>query len=108
MDLELRDRFEIQSGEGAAPIHARVPAPRQRPANEVRTPELRVEASRQTRSPWRHAPALLAGLVLVALLAAAGYLYWDNAAHYQSTDDAFIAARQFPIAPKVTGYITGV
>jgi membrane fusion protein (multidrug efflux system) len=44
------------------------------------------------------------------LLAAgtAGYLYWDHTAHFESTDDAFIAARQFAIAPKVAGYVTAV
>ena len=46
------------------------------------------------------------GLVLFILAAAGGYLYWDYARHFQSTDDAFVAARQFPIAPKVSGYIT--
>ena len=39
---------------------------------------------------------------------AGGYLYWDYARHFESTDDAFIAARQFAIAPKVSGYITAV
>jgi membrane fusion protein, multidrug efflux system len=38
----------------------------------------------------------------------AGYVYWDYASHFESTDDAFIAARQFAIAPKVSGYITEV
>src|SRR5262245_55738144 len=28
--------------------------------------------------------------------------------HFETTDDAFIAARQFSIAPKVPGYITAV
>jgi hypothetical protein len=46
-------------------------------------------------------------LVCVPILAA-GYLYWDNARRFQSTDDSFIAARQFAIAPKVPGYITAV
>jgi len=112
MDLELRDRFATQTGEASQPIHARVPAPTRRPAAEVRTRE--PGPARDDATPprnggrWRHLPALLAGLVLLALIAAAGYVYWDNAAHYESTDDAFIAARQFPIAPKVTGYITSV
>jgi membrane fusion protein (multidrug efflux system) len=35
-------------------------------------------------------------------------LYWDDGRHFQSTDDAFIASRQFAIAPKVAGYITAV
>ena len=33
---------------------------------------------------------------------------WDHSRHFESTDDAFIAARQFAIAPKVSGYITAV
>ena len=105
MNLELRDRFEIEADDRLHPIQARVPAP----ANTTLPRQARTDPTPpQTRSRWRHAPALLAGLVLVALLVAAGWLYWDDAARYQSTDDAFIAARQFPIAPKVTGYITGV
>jgi membrane fusion protein, multidrug efflux system len=52
--------------------------------------------------------AFASGIVLLVAAAAAGYLYWDYAAHFESTDDAFIAARQFTIAPKVSGYITAV
>jgi membrane fusion protein (multidrug efflux system) len=53
---------------------------------------------------------LMAGAGLIALLAAgaATYVYWDSASHFESTDDAFIAARQFAIAPKVPGYVTAV
>jgi len=53
---------------------------------------------------------LMAGAGLIALLAAgaATYVYWDNSSHFESTDDAFIAARQFAIAPKVPGYVTAV
>jgi membrane fusion protein (multidrug efflux system) len=52
--------------------------------------------------------ALSLGALLLASVAGGGYLYWDNASHFESTDDAFIAARQFAIAPKVSGYITAV
>jgi len=45
------------------------------------------------------------GLLSMAVVGAGGYLYWD-AAHFESTDDAFIAARQFSVAPKVAGYVT--
>src|SRR5271166_2106295 len=48
------------------------------------------------------------GLLFLALAGGAGYLYWDDAAHFESTDDAFIAARQFSVAPKVAGYVTAV
>jgi len=48
------------------------------------------------------------GAVLLASAMAGGYLYMDDARHFESTDDAFIAARQSALAPKVAGYITDV
>src|SRR3984957_10526760 len=56
----------------------------------------------------RHPILAPVGLIALLLAAAAGYLYWDQTSHFESTDDAFIAARQFAIAPKVAGYITAV
>ena len=64
------------------------------------------DGSRANR-PRRPLRASLAALLL-ASVAGGGYLYWDSASHYETTDDAFIAARQFAIAPKVPGYITAV
>jgi membrane fusion protein (multidrug efflux system) len=48
------------------------------------------------------------GAVLLASAIAGGYIYMDQAWHFESTDDAFIAARQFSLAPKVSGYLTAV
>ncbi len=48
------------------------------------------------------------GAMLVASALGGGYLYADYARHFQSTDDAFIAARQSSLAPKVSGYLTAV
>jgi membrane fusion protein (multidrug efflux system) len=48
------------------------------------------------------------GAVLLAAVLGGGYLYAEQAGHFQSTDDAFIAARQSSLAPKVSGYITAV
>jgi membrane fusion protein (multidrug efflux system) len=48
------------------------------------------------------------GAVLLAAVLGGGYLYVDYAGRFQSTDDAFIAARQSALAPKVSGYITAV
>ena len=56
----------------------------------------------------RHPLAFVGGLILLVVLLPAGYVYWDYASHFESTDDAFIAARQFTIAPKVPGYLTAV
>ncbi len=56
----------------------------------------------------RHRFAFLGSLILLCVVLPAGYLYWDYASHFEATDDAFIAARQFTIAPKVPGYLTAV
>ncbi|MBV8192365.1 MAG: HlyD family secretion protein [Alphaproteobacteria bacterium] len=56
------------------------------------------------RNRWLLALATIA----FALIAAAGYLYWDYARRFESTDDAFIQSRQFAIAPKVAGYLIAV
>jgi membrane fusion protein (multidrug efflux system) len=46
--------------------------------------------------------------MLLAAVLVGGYVYLDYAEHFQSTDDAFISARQSALAPKVSGYITAV
>jgi membrane fusion protein, multidrug efflux system len=101
-------------------FRAREPRPQERPSGERRIVELPPqredqlpEQDRKTGDePHRRLPrrALIftIGLPLFAVAAAGGYLYWDNARRFETTDDAFIAARQFAIAPKVSGYITAV
>ena len=68
--------------------------------NEARRDEPRRSILRQLR-PF----ALAGGLILLFVALPAGYVYWDYASHFKSTDDAFIAARQFTIGPKVPGYL---
>jgi membrane fusion protein (multidrug efflux system) len=92
--------------------------PNERPASEPKGPPSEGEAKpggpSQTgggaRKGWlrRHPVLAPVGLVALLLAAAAGYLYWDYTSHFESTDDAFIAARQFAIAPQVAGYVTAV
>jgi membrane fusion protein (multidrug efflux system) len=101
-------------------VHARQPAPQERGPNDrpiVESPPLhddrQPEGGESGNPPRgsllrRHRFALTLGLALFIPAAMAGYLYWDRAGHFQSTDDAFIAARQFAIQPKVSGYITAV
>jgi membrane fusion protein (multidrug efflux system) len=48
------------------------------------------------------------GAIFLASALGGGYVYLDFAERFQSTDDAFIAARQFSLAPKVSGYLTAV
>ncbi|HVJ41874.1 MAG TPA: HlyD family secretion protein [Dongiaceae bacterium] len=47
-------------------------------------------------------------LVLVGMGLVATGLWWLHARHFETTDDAFIDARQFAVAPKVQGYIVEV
>ena len=57
------------------------------------------------RHPWWF---VLGGLAIV-LLGVAGFFYWQIYLHpYESTDDAFVDARQFSVAPKVSGYVVAV
>jgi membrane fusion protein (multidrug efflux system) len=78
--------------------------PGQQPAAKEEKP------SEKPRKGFLRRRPLMAGAGLIAVLAAgaATYVYWDSASHFESTDDAFIAARQFAIAPKVPGYVTAV
>jgi len=48
------------------------------------------------------------GAAFLASALGGGYVYLDYARHFQSTDDAFVAARQSSLAPKVSGYLTAV
>jgi membrane fusion protein, multidrug efflux system len=67
-----------------------------------------VAAPRHEHLPVRRSIAVVIGLIALAVVAAGGYVYWDYAEHFESTDDAFIASRQYAVAPKVSGYITAV
>jgi membrane fusion protein, multidrug efflux system len=92
-------------------VHARAPTPRERSPCErriVEVPPPKVRDQSRIARLRQHPFAIAVGLILLLVAAAGGYLYWDYAGHFESTDDAFIAARQFAIAPKVSGYITAV
>lgn len=66
------------------------------------------EAEKPTGGPRRRKKMLLIGGSALALAVVAGYIYWDNSAHYENTDDAFIAARQYAVTSRVAGYISSV
>jgi membrane fusion protein (multidrug efflux system) len=57
------------------------------------------------REHWMLATVAACALV-VALVG--GIAYWLNVRHYESTDDAFVAARSFSVSPKVGGYVVEV
>jgi membrane fusion protein (multidrug efflux system) len=102
-------------------VRARGPAPQEYPADarpvvdspplhDDQHPDQDDERADATRAGfWRRHPfAVALGLFICAVAAAGGYVYWDYARHFASTDDSFIAARQFAIQPKVPGYIAAV
>jgi membrane fusion protein (multidrug efflux system) len=91
---------------------ARIPVPDESPADKTSPLEaVQPPTSGKVRrdSFLRRRPIVSSiGAVLLASAVAGGYLYMDYSGHFESTDDAFIAARQSAIAPKVSGYITAV
>jgi membrane fusion protein, multidrug efflux system len=102
-------------------VEARAPRPEQPPGGERRSvaapperrgrdlePERAGEQEPRRGLLRRHPFASVAWLFLLVVGAAGGSLYWDYARHFETTDDAFIAARQYAIAPKISGYITAV
>src|SRR6476619_5902133 len=81
------------------------------PASPVQAEPAQQQATGKERRAGflRRRPIVSAiGAMLLAAALGGGYLYLDGARHFQSTDDAFIAARQSSLAPKVSGYLTAV
>jgi membrane fusion protein (multidrug efflux system) len=91
-----------------APERETDPGPPPAEPDQEGRPEERSEPGRQRGFLRRHPVLVVAGALALLLAAAAIYLYWDYSSHFETTDDAFIAARQFAIAPKISGYITAV
>ena len=97
-------------------LTARAPSPHESPAAKKPASPVQPETAlpqatgKEHRAGFlRRRPVVAAiGAMLLASALAGGYLYLDNARHFESTDDAFIAARQTALAPKVSGYITAV
>jgi membrane fusion protein (multidrug efflux system) len=99
----------------AQEVTARQPALQESPVAKGPASPVEVEEgqSRPTKQPrngflYRRPIVSAIGAVLLASVLGGGYLYLDYAERFQSTDDAFIAARQFSLAPKVSGYLTAV
>jgi len=97
-------------------VKARAPLPPESPVvDQPRLPtqpgqgQLATTGMKPRKGVLKRRPLLYAiGAMLLAATLGGGYVYLDHAEHFQSTDDAFIAARQSALAPKVSGYITAV
>jgi membrane fusion protein, multidrug efflux system len=105
-----RPGAEPQERPTAEPNERPVVEPKGPPSEPEATPGQPSPAGAQVRKGWirRHPLSAAFGLIFLLVAGAAGHLYWDSSTHFESTDDAFIAARQFAIAPKVAGYVSAV
>ena len=106
--LDQNDVVDFETATVQAPPRGKRPVD-ELPAKREERPAEKDHPKKQRFVLLRRHP-VASGIGLAALLAAtaAGGLYWDHARHFETTDDAFIAARQFAVAPKVAGYITAV
>jgi membrane fusion protein, multidrug efflux system len=97
-------------------VTARAPFPHESPAAKEPASPARPETVQPPaiikgrRSGFLHRRPVVSaiGAILLGSVLGGGYVYLDYAERFQSTDDAFIAARQFSLAPKVSGYLTAV
>jgi len=84
-----------------APNTSAQPRDAKDPEKPAETPSLRD----RLREHWLLASA---GAVVLVAAVVGGLLYWMEVRHYESTDDAFVAARSFSVASKVGGYVTEI
>jgi|GEM_PF-6973334 membrane fusion protein, multidrug efflux system len=116
--LAVRTRAVGDNDQTADPwtdsVRARGPAPQEQlgakrlrvdflPGYEDKPAEHDRTTRDELRRRLRREDALVAVIALLLLAVAAvavTYLYWDYGRHFESTDDAFIAARQFPMVAR--------
>jgi membrane fusion protein (multidrug efflux system) len=79
--------------------------PEHAPGTKARPSSGKPSWRQRLREHWMLA-SLAACVLLIALIG--GFAYWLQIRHFESTDDAFVAARSFPVAPKVGGYVAVV
>jgi membrane fusion protein (multidrug efflux system) len=118
IDVTADDAVQRKLAEGTTP-EARQPGKPQQDAKPQGRPDAKSddkaagekdEGPPQKKVPiWRRHPLATIGVVVLVIVAGiAGYIYYDYGEHFETTDDAFVAARQSALAPKVTGYVKAV
>lgn len=82
----------------------------QTPAADGQEPdEAQAEAEKKPSVFRRHPFIVLLAAIAIVLLAVGAYAYWLIYVHpYETTDDAFVDARSFSVATKVSGYVSDV
>lgn len=107
------DAQTTKRGRSAEKLGLPVPRPEQLPPPKDREttapPKSKADDEPSLRDRLReHWLIATVAACLLIVAAIGGLLYWLSVRDYESTDDAFVAARSFSIAPKVGGYITDV
>ena len=129
---EARDlaRTRRESPPVRPPKEGRGPPPREpgqprkgRPDETVDTPSDHSSDGDEERQPpeddrsiWRkiadfvrrHPLGVAIGALVLVAAIVGGVLWYLSARHWESTDDAFVDGRSFPLAPKISGYVTDV
>jgi membrane fusion protein (multidrug efflux system) len=106
LDAHTQERGPFAETTQRPERHKQAPEPASGAHTEQAQPSPGQPSWRQRlREHWMLA-SLVACVLLIALIG--GFAYWLQVRHFESTDDAFIAARSFSIAPKVGGYVAAV
>jgi membrane fusion protein, multidrug efflux system len=109
LDLETTQR-EPSAEKGEPPERRREQVPVKTDRKPGQEPK---QAGGEERRSFRdrlreHWPVVAIAACLVLIGIVGGVVYWLQVRDYESTDDAFIAARSFSIAPKIGGYVIDV
>lgn len=106
MDAQTRERGpSAEQPQRAKQAPTTSPSPAPDSPDQAKTQEKTPSLRDRLRQHWLLASA--GAVVLIAALVG-GLLYWLEARHFESTDDAFVAARSFSVASKVGGYVTDI
>lgn len=110
MPKDQRASLRQQNDENADAQAVTAEKPMEGKVVDAQAPAVPEKADEQKPSFLRRHPfAILLGLIVLIAVAVAGYFLWLIYFHpYETTDDAFVDARSFSLAAKVSGYIADV
>jgi membrane fusion protein, multidrug efflux system len=106
-----REKVKVRAPSTLERPGVQLPAPVQAvPAEAEKGPDDPAGGSGAPRESFLRRRPLTSGMLAILLAASfgGGYAYYDYSGHFETTDDAFVAARQTGIAPQVSGYVTQV
>src|SRR6478609_3367851 len=105
VDAQTRERGPSAEQPQKVEAPENSPDPKQQTKDQSGKPDKTPSLRARLAEHW-----LLATVGVIVLIAAlvGGLLYWLEVRDYESTDDAFVAARSFSVASKVGGYVTDI